>query len=151
MWYEAGRSFSKIKESLGVSDVTLWNWSQRYLWTDRADKRDMQIACKVEAEAISRRAKMIEDQRRIGQAMRNAGAQYLVDNGKKAAKSAKDAVSLIGKGFELERQAEGVPDYVVQILNASENELRDQYADLLRSAAALGVDAGDGEVKRLES
>ena len=124
-------NFPKVAESCRVSERQARNWGNTYGWTEAADRRDLAVACKSEVDAIACRAKMIEEQRKIGNSMHNVGAAYLQDKGRKTANGAKDALSLIKEGFALEKQSEGPPRWIMGILNADEQQLRDEYAEFL--------------------
>lgn len=135
-WYSANRDFRQTSLKITQPNRTIRDWANWFGWHERADKRDMQAASQAEREAIERKVKMIEDQRKAGQALRTLGVRFLAQNQDKAVSSLRDAISAIEKGFALERQAEGLPDWVGQILNATDDELRDRYNELLRLAPA---------------
>ena len=137
-WYEADRDFAKSCEILGISNSSARNYAEWFGWQERADKRDVSAAKKAERGAIDRKAKMIEFQRIAGFNMRTLGMRWLKENEKNAIENLGDAVKAIEKGFALERQAEGLPDWVLSIVSASDAELQDEYANLLRQCAAAG-------------
>lgn len=141
-WYDADRSFHKLTESYSETEKTLRNWADRYGWHERADKRDMEATAKAEREAISRRVKLIEDQRKAGQALRGRGMEYLAQN---KLEKARDAITAIDKGIALERQAEGLPDWIGTILNASDSDLYALEQALTRGETTPTPSSTDGE------
>jgi len=72
-----------------------------------------------------------------------AGAAYLQDAGRHAAKDARDAALLISKGFELARQAEEIPVAVMQILHMSDADLIESITQSMRQRAIETDVVGD--------
>lgn len=148
VWYEHDRGFAEICGLLRTSDDTLRRWADNFGWQERADKLDAIATRKAERGAIDRKAKMIEDQRKVAQAMRNYGAAYLAEKKSKTAESARDAIGLIKEGFALERQAEGLPDWVLTIVNADDASLQDEYAQLMQRCQTAFSDPGGTDAAR---
>ncbi len=141
-WYGLDRNYAKSAENYPATIKTLRSWGERFGWTELADRRDMEIARRVEKDAIARKTKLIEDQRKAGQILRSVGTRYFIgDDGKLkpgAISQAKDAIAAVEKGFALERQAEGLPDWVGQIINASDDEVDARFRDI-ESALNEGI------------
>jgi len=138
LWYASRRNIATTCENLTQNRATIYRWAELFGWQERADRRDMEAARLAEADAIERRRLMIESQRQSGQLLRSLGTKYLIskrNNGGNAVDNVRDAVTAIEKGFALERQAEGMPDWVGKIISASDTELADEYTDFLRRAA----------------
>jgi hypothetical protein len=57
---------------------------------------------------------------------------------------ASDAIKAVQAGIELERQAEGLPDWVLQLQGMSEDELEAELALQLRIARPQGEGDPDG-------
>ena len=148
VWYEHDRNFAEICENLRTSDDTLRRWADKFGWQERADKLDIIATRKAERGAIDRKAKMIESQRITGFNLRTLGARWLREHENTAVESLKDAVTAIEKGFALERQAEGLPDWVLTIVNADDNELQDEYTQLLQRCQAAFSDPGGTDSTR---
>lgn len=138
-WYEAGRDAPKVAETCRIAERTVRAWEARFGWNDRADKRDAAAAKKADREAIDRRAQMLRRHRQAAELLQARGIEHFRD---RKVERANDAISAIKTGVDLERQAEGMPAWVVEILNADEDTLRQRRADLLDARQRAGA-AGD--------
>jgi hypothetical protein len=140
-WYALHRDYRITSENLAIPQGTLRTWGDWFHWTERADKRDREAAAKAEKDAIRRRAEMLKRHRQAGELMTRRGIEFFA---KKEIDRAQDATQAIKAGVELERQAEGMPTWVVEILNADEQQLRQREAELdarRRAAMAAGADS----------
>ncbi len=145
-WYESGRSFRKISEKLGVRESTLYGWAERFNWHERADARDAEVARQNEKDAIARRVKMLENQRKDGEFMRNIGMTALAEHAKAQKPiDPKTGALLVKEGYAHQRQGEGMPAFVVELLNATDHELRQRIADLQGEIAGISDSDGRGE------
>lgn len=143
-WYASERSFPKVAETFRETERTLRNWSNRFGWHERADKRDMEAVAKAERDAVKRRARLLEDQRKAGETLRVAGVGFFEQYKEASLKGARDAITAIKEGFALERQAEGLPDWVGMVLNASDSDLIALEEALARTEAADTFSGEDG-------
>lgn len=83
----------------------------------------------------------MENQRKSGTLLRTRAMQHFAEKDFKFKRSG-EAIAAMRVGIEIERQADGLPSYVMEILNASEPELERMAADLdARRRAALGAHA----------
>lgn len=143
-WYEAGRVFNSVTHGFRVSDRSARNWAEWFGWHERADKRDREAAAKADRDAVQRRAAMFKRHRETAELMMLRGREHFRDN---KIERAADAIAAIVKGIEAERQSEGLPDWVIEILNADEDTLRRREAELdARRRARVDCDpdsAGD--------
>lgn len=111
-------------------------WAANYRWVARAaawdDHVEREAHKKVEKEAISRKAQMLRRHADSGRALQTKGLARLLH---RPIERASDAIAAIRWGISLERAAEGLPTWAIEIMDADDATLRRQYADLL---AALG-------------
>lgn len=140
-WYGADRDFPKVAETWSVSESTARNWGDWFGWKARADRLDREAAAKADRDAIRRRAQMLIRHRQAAELMQLRGMERLKGN---KIGSDRDALSAIKEGVALERQVEGLPDYVALVLNADEDGLRSILAELDRADAVES--AGDAAV-----
>lgn len=125
-----------------------FTWSVAYGWEARTREYDAHIERetrqRAEVETIKRRAEMLRKHQQAGELLRARGVEYFaaqkVDDGR-------TAIAAVKTGIDVERQAEGLPTWVVELLNADESDLRRQATELdARRRAALALDpetAGD--------
>jgi hypothetical protein len=109
-------------------------------WHARADARDREAAKRMEREAIRRRVRVLDDQRKAGELMRRRGVEYLTQA---KIESAADAVRAIKEGVALERSAEGMPgaglpEFIFEMLVMSDVELHAEL-DRLHGRVEAGV------------
>lgn len=148
----AGRSIDAVVQKLNKSRTLISRWSGQYNWVERAaeydDYIDIQARKKVEREAVSRKADMLKRHSQMGRALQSKGLQYLTDSG---IDKSSDAISAVKSGIEIERKSEGLPEYLMSIVEAPDDELMRQYAGLLTSlsnpdTADESTEEGDNEV-----
>lgn len=134
-WYAADRNTLQTSAELGVPRTTLQDWMDWFGWRARADQRDREAAEIAEKLAIKRRAAMLERHRKAAELLTTRGMEFFEQ---KEIEKASDATAAIKAGVELERQAEGMPDWVLAVMNADETSLDRQIAELeYRLKAAL--------------
>lgn len=143
-WYAADRDFTKAAENCTVTSRSLREWAVWFDWPTRADYRDREAAEKADRDAIKRRAEMLKRHRQAAELLTRRGIEHFAKN---EIERANDAISAIKTGVEMERQAEGMPTWVVELLNADEDQLRRKYAELdaRRRAAIPGVPETAGD------
>lgn len=122
-WYAADRDVGPVWKSLAVSDQAIYNWCNWFGWHARADRRDRDVAEKREREAIRRKGKMAEEHRQLGELIRRRAASHFAGRDF-SIESTRDGLAAAKLGIEIERQAEGLPGYLVEVLNADPDELR---------------------------
>lgn len=144
VWYEADRDFDKVGKTLTVSRQTVYNWADWFGWAERADRRDSEVQALAARQAIKRKADLLKRQQRAGELMTRRGVEWFAKN---EIGTAKDATAAVKTGIELERQAEGLPDWVVEILNAPEEQLTRRFDELdsRRRAAMAGIPDSPGD------
>ncbi len=98
---------------------TLYNWSDRYGWHDKADERDQKAAAVVEQKAIADKVRRLEEHLKTGTILRQRGVQWLLHN---EVTCARDALAFVKTGIEIERQSDGLPDIYLKIANATSIE-----------------------------
>lgn len=141
------RNVEKVQEALNKSSGylrQLYEWSGVYNWVERAaaydDYIEAQARKKLERDAIKRKADMLKRHSEIGRFMQSKGVEYLKDT-KKGIDKSSDAITAISKGVELERKSEGLPEYLIEVMSASDDDLQRRYNELL--AQIGGVGSGD--------
>lgn len=143
----AQRTQEKVLEALGKTTGylrQLQEWSGLYRWVERSAAYDAHIdtqARKVlEREAIKRRADMLKRHALLGKVLQQKSAAYLDKHG---IDKSSDAISAAKIGTEMERKAEGLPEYMMEVVNADDSELARQYHALLAEIGLAG--SGDAE------
>jgi hypothetical protein len=123
-------------------------WIAKWGWHDRADARDQEAARRVEADAIERKRKLLERQRQIGAALQTAGTRYLNERmreGHTPIDNVRDCIAALKTGIDIERQAEDMPGWIMQVVNATDDELDaiELQVDRLATGQAGGADGAD--------
>lgn len=140
VWYSSRRDFVTTSQKLSQNKRTLYHWSDRYGWYDRADARDRAAAAIADAHAAEETAKFLKAQQQAGQLLRLKGIKHLSEHD---IEDGRTAISAIKTGVELERQAIGLPDWVAKILSADANTLEADIAVMeRRRREALGDSEG---------
>jgi hypothetical protein len=140
-WYAANRDFKKTSENLGTNLKTLYGWSDRFDWQERAAERDGEAQRTADKEAARRTADFLKAQQQAGQLLRIKGVRHYAAHD---VADGREAIAAIKAGIELERQALGLPDWIVRMLNADPATLTAELAAMdARRRAALGDLAGD--------
>ena len=138
-WYAEGRSFRRISQNLAVPERTLYGWGEWFNWHERADKRDEQARRIADEEAAKERAERQRKRREAASLLVQRGAEYFQE---KEIEDPKDAIQAIKAGTEIERKEDGLPDWVLMILNASPDDLQ-AIERSLTSSLAGGEAAGE--------
>jgi hypothetical protein len=138
------RSIDNVVQKLNKSRQLISRWSGQYAWVQRAaaydDHIDQLARKKLEREAVNRKVEMLRRHGMAGRLMQRKAAEYLDKHGME--KSA-DAINGMQKGIAIERAAEGLPEYLLEVVNADDNELARQYHALLAEIGGFG--SGDEE------
>lgn len=140
-WYAASRNFRKVSENSGIKSSTLYDWADRFEWHERADGRDSKAAQIADEEAAKERAARQIRRRQSGELLALKGRQFFKDY---PIDSARDAIQAIKAGTEIERKEDGVPDWVLMILNADTNDL-EAMGKVLGASFAAGAAASEGD------
>lgn len=148
------RTIEKVQQKLSKStgyQRQLLEWSATYSWVDRAtaydDYIEAQARKRVERDAIRRKADMLKRHADVGRFLQSKGVEYLRADGKGIEKSS-DAITAIKSGVDMERKAEGLPEWIFEIVNADDDELTRQYNQLLTEIGSTGSGdetAGDSD------
>jgi hypothetical protein len=138
VWYAADRAFAEVQRQFSVSQRSALNWAEWFDWKARAARRDREAAEKADRDAIRRRAAMLTRCRQAGELMVARGMERLQ---KGAIETDGAALSAIVRGIEVWRTAEGLPAWLLGVLNGSEDDLERTYRELDdRRRAALAGD-----------
>jgi hypothetical protein len=140
----ASRSLDSVSKKLTKNIQLIKRWSSQYGWGERVsaydDYVDAQARKKFEADAIRRKADMLRRHALTGKILQQKGVDYLTD-AKKGIEKSSDAITAISKGIDIERKSEGLPEWIFEVVNADDNELARQYAELY--AQVTGNAGGD--------
>ncbi len=136
-WYELERRHAETKSKLSVENNTLNSWIKKFGWHERADRLDAKAQAKLEAKAVNERARrqaqMTERHYRFGGGLISVGSKYLE---KKGVDNGAQAIMAVKTGVEIQRKAEGMPDWLIKIAGMSEDELIRERDRLLTELAA---------------
>lgn len=145
------RSLETVAQKLNKSFTLMGRWSRQWNWVKRVgaydDYIDAQARKKFEADAIKRKADMLRRHALTGKILQQKGVDYLTD-AKKGIEKSSDAITAISKGIDIERKSEGLPEWIFEVVNADDNELARQYAELYAQVSGAGSGdetAGNGD------
>lgn len=137
------RSTEQVSQKLSKSIALINRWSSLYDWVVRAaaydDYIDAEARKKLDRDAIKRKASMLQRHAQSGRALQAFGLQHVQTT--KAPAKAADAISAIKAGIEIERKSEGLPEYLMAIMETPDDELARQYNELI--AQISGNRSGD--------
>lgn len=140
LWYASACNWSKTAQKSAISRRLLYEWADKFNWLERATARDEKVAAVVDERAIAVRVARIEEQRQLGELIRTRSTEYFIDN---KIDNAGVALSAARLGIDIERQADGLPSEILEILNADASTLKARIAEMdARRRAAIGADAG---------
>jgi prefoldin subunit 5 len=123
-------------------------WCSRYRWPERAAAYDAHLEResrqRAEVETIKRRAEMLRKHQQAGELLRARGVEYFT---KQKVEDGRTAIAAVKTGIDVERQAEGLPTWVVELMNADEHVLRERIAELeqRRRQATVGLPDSPGD------
>jgi len=137
-WYaDPDRNVTAIARQYGVTDTAVHKWRQKFGWDARAAERDREVERRARNESIRRQADMLKRHAQSGRALQQQGLKRVLQG----IESDQAAIRAVTEGVRVERQSEGLPEWIFEILNASNDELQRKYADAI--AEADGDTAGD--------
>ncbi|MDQ2787832.1 MAG: hypothetical protein M3Y58_22820 [Chloroflexota bacterium] len=134
VWYDADRDYKAVMRDCSVSMVSVYHWIDWFGWRAKADARDVEVELRNARASIKRKAEMIERHRRGGELAHKRGMEYLSRN---AIADERAALSALKIGSEMERTAEGLPAWVIDLLGMDDGELRN-YIQSTAGALAAG-------------
>lgn len=142
-WYDNDRHFARTAAHAAVTEKSVYEWANKFDWRTRADARDADLERISHKAAVGRQKALIDKERKAGEALRLRGIEFL---SKREITRASDAIKAITAGIEMERRAEGMPAYLLDLTTQTEDELQIELARLLRIARSEGSsgDAGVG-------
>lgn len=143
VWYQADRSLSKTVQNCQLNERTLRRWIADFNWHGRADTLDAKANAKALAAAAEeksqRLAQMASRHRQLAGGLQSKGAAYLQKHG---VDNSAQAINAIRVGVQLERQSEGMPDWLVALTQMNDEELVTKRNELL---AGLGYASTDSD------
>lgn len=145
-WYSRDRNFYQTSMDCGYSMSDLMKWSRLFSWSSRADARDVEAARMNDRRSMERRHRFMEDVRSAANSIWKSAFDAYV-NRIECARSGITSVSdgfrdireimyVIERGIALERQAEGLPDWMAQVVRMSNEDLLEERKRLLREINA---------------
>lgn len=143
VWYnDPRRGVGKTAIVVGVSERTIERWMLAHDWRGRAARMDAEARRLTDIANIQRQAEMLRRQAMQGRNLAQVGANFFAAN-PAGITEARDAINAIKIGHELERKAEGLPDWIVDLLGKSDDELRAEYNAL--APTAIGDHQADAD------
>lgn len=143
------RRLDDVAAKLNKSTTIMGRWSSQFNWIARAtaydDYIDAEARKRLDREAIRRKADMLRRHAEVGKVLQTRGLQFLQQHG---IDRGSDAITAIIKGIDTERKSEGLPEYLLQVMDATDDELARQYNELLATIGGTGSgneEAGDGD------
>lgn len=153
-WYSmAGKDYASTcrhlrKGGQRVSVDTLYRWGKHYHWDVRAKERDEIIQKQRFELAIKEKEGMLARHLGIARLLQSQAVNYLqpapVGQPQHDTRviNVSQALAAIRLGVEMERLSAGLPSWLVDIMNASDDDLQTLFESALTS---IGVDTkGDG-------
>ncbi len=141
-WYDFDRHFKRTADALEVSEKTVYEWANDFNWRVKADELDAARERDSHKAAVRRQKALLEKQIKAGDLLRLRGMEYLSTT--KISRTA-DAIKAITTGIELERQAEGLPSYLLDLTMKSDEDLYAEKQRLLRLARLEDGSGGAGD------
>lgn len=136
------RSIESVAHKLSKSDQLIKRWSYTHDWVQRVtaydDYIDKEARKKLDRDAIKRKAAMLQRHANTGRVLQGKGLEFLQAHG---VDRGTDAIRAIVKGVDVERKAEGLPEWIFEVVDADDTELTRQYNELL--AQIGGYRSGD--------
>ncbi len=144
-WYELDRNYEQTKSKLRVAGNTLASWIKAFDWHERADSLDSRALAKAENQAIAarvkRQAEMSAVHFKMGRELLEVSQRYLAEKG---IDNGAQAVAAARAGVEIQRKAEGLPDWLIEIGEMTDDELKRERDRLLSELATSSDEvAGD--------
>jgi len=123
-----------------------WETAKQWHWRERAEAWDAENRRQRIAAEEQARAEMIERHLKLGRGLQQVGAMRLQQLGKTPKDlTGGEARQFIKIGVAIERQARGLPEYLLAVAAMTDTELRERYAALVGTIAQTGSDgSGDG-------
>lgn len=140
VWYENNRDFVTTHQKLPQkikpeSHYTLYDWAGYYDWQNRADALDAEVERRLNAEAVTRKVEMLKRHAQFGKLMQTKGGEYLRDHG---VDNSASAITAVKTGIDVERKAEGLPDWIAAILGKDDHDLLSEYRDVIAQVGGHG-------------
>jgi len=128
-WYANKRNFRKTSENLVKKLQTLYSMADRFGWHERANTRDQAAQRIADHAAAQETAKFLKAQQQAGQLLRLKGIKHLSEHD---IEDGRTAIAAIKTGIDIERQALGLPEWIVKILNADPDTIAAEFAQMDR-------------------
>lgn len=129
LWYNLGKpSATMFQKSITVNDPIVGgvpsvqvinNWIKNE-WSLAASDLDNQVVEQLENQMIADKVEMLQRHASIAKRMQTKAIEYLEENG---VGSSRNAIELLVKGLEIERDSVGAPVIASKIANMSDEDL----------------------------
>lgn len=141
-WYaDEARELRNLAPSFAKSVRTIQLWAVRYNWGARAEERDKAARERADHDAIKRQAEMLKRHAVLGRNLQAKGTKRL----EAGIDSDQAAIRAVQIGVGIERQAEGLPDFIASIMSMNDDQLRKHFDALAAEIAGTGNPGGNNE------
>jgi hypothetical protein len=143
-WFAAGKNFAQTRQLLLdrdppiiVSVDTLYRYARKYEWDIRANDRELEVAKRLEEEAIEQRTAFLKRMANTGRLLQSKGVAFLQDDkydpskpgsGQGGIKTDFAAIQAIRAGLELEKVGQGMADTTVGM----QGQIQHQHEVIIR-------------------
>ena len=156
IWYNASKPNNKqLLELIGVDKVSGLKPSERTLkawisdrFTVKALEIDNLVAERVEQELVQQRVGMLQRHADLGMKMQDMGIEYLEEHG---VGSARNAITLLVRGVEIEHEARIAPIDILQKLDKLSDEQLIEELKLYSSGKIIDVNPVDTDARNPNS
>lgn len=151
IWYANDCDFHKtppiLAPKIRVAERTLYEWAEKFNWYGRAKILNDRANLKVDADVVRKRIEMLDRHSQTGRLLQQRGLERL----KRPINDTGDALRAVRYGVDIERKAEGFPDYVAEIMGKSDDEVLEEYNCLMAEIASNTREVGGGgEIEPVE-
>lgn len=147
VWYELGRNCLQTAKALKVHENSIYAWRERFHWDERADNRDAEVLRALEREATRRHVQMIERHRKALFVLFNRALERLQE----PLDSENAAIMALEKAIRLERELEGLPSWVMEVVNADDATVVQMAQRAAKRLGLLGPVASGGATPEPEA
>jgi hypothetical protein len=127
-WYARGRNGDQTAAALGCNHETIRRWARAFDWHARADERDAQFKEQAQKTALERNGELVKRHNEACDVLISKGVEHLLHN---PIDNARDAITAVRYGIELQRRTMELPDFVVKLLTGSDEALIERARELV--------------------
>lgn len=134
VWYELGRNCLQTAKALKVHENSVYLWRDKFNWDERADRRDVEVTRALERDATRRQVQMLQRHRQAVMVMFKRGLERLAT----PLESEHAAITALEKAIRLERELEGLPSWVLEVVSADDAKVLEMAQTAARQLGLLG-------------